>query len=169
MLGAWIEDNINELRKICSSISRQNDIDDLLQISIEQLLNNKRIIQVPEDERLFFFARIVRNNFNSRTSKYHKVYRKTNFVELGSNIDIPQEEYEEPILTIEWMLEELELMKQEDWYLATITLHYLSEGCNLTKLSKKVGIAINSLSRDIKKAKLILNHKLQERIRQNAS
>ena len=165
MLNDWIEQNINELRKICNSVARQNNTDDLLQLSIHQLLTNKKIQDIPDGEKLYFFARIVRNNFNSKTSKYHKIYRKTNFVELGSNLDIPQEEYEEPILTIEWMLEELELLKKEDWYLATITLHFLSEGCNLTKLSKKVGIPINNLSRDIKKVKLILNKKYKEKLK----
>lgn len=165
MLNDWIEKNINELRKICNSVARQNNTDDLLQLSIHQLLTNKKIQDIPDGEKLYFFARIVRNNFNSKTSKYHKIYRKTNFVELGSNLDIPQEEYEEPILTIEWMLEELELLKKEDWYLATITLHFLSEGCNLTKLSKKVGIPINNLSRDIKKVKLILNKKYKEKLK----
>ena len=168
-MNDWIGQNINELRKICNSISRQNNVDDLLQVCIEQLLKSKRIHEVPETERLFFFARIVRNNFNSKTSKFHKIYRKNNFVELSSNIDIPQEEYEEPVLSIEWVLEELELLKKEDWYLATITLHYFSEDCNLTRLSKKIGIPINNLSRDIKKSKLILNQKLQERIRENGS
>jgi len=167
LLNDWIEQNINELRKICQRVSKKNDSSDLCQICIEQLLKSKRIHEIPDSEKLYFFARIVRNNFNSNTSRYDKTYRKTNFVELGSNIDIIQDEYQEDILTIEWVLDELELLKKEDWYLATITLHYLSQGCNLTRLSKKVGIAINSLSRDIKKAKLILNQKLQERIKEN--
>ena len=166
MLNDWIEQNINELRKICNSVARQNNTDDLLQLSIHQLLTNKRIHDIPDGEKLYFFARIVRNNFNSKTSKYHKIYRKNNFVELGSNIDIPQEEYEDPVLSMEWVLEELELLKKEDWYLATITLHYFSEDCNLTRLSKKIGIPINNLSRDIKKVKLILNDKLQEKLKE---
>ncbi len=111
MLNDWIEENINELRKICNSVARQNNTDDLLQVSIQQFLTNRKIDLIPDGEKLFFFARIVRNNFNSKTSKYHKLYRKTNFVELGSNIDIPQEEYEEDIFTIEWVLEEVEKIK----------------------------------------------------------
>lgn len=167
MLNDWIQQNISELQKICQRVSKKNDSSDLCQICIEQLLKSKKIHEIDDAEKLYFFARIVRNNFNSNTSRYDKTYRKTNFVELGSNIDIIQEDYEEPILTIEWMLEELELLKNEDWYLATITLHYFSENCNLTRLSKKIGIPINNLSRDIKKVKLILNDKLQQRIREN--
>ena len=164
MLALWIEENINELRKICSSISKQNNIDDLLQVSIEQLLTNRRINEIPDGEKLFFFARIVRNNFNSKTSKYHKIYRKHSFVELSSNIDIPIDDYEEPLLTMEWVLEEVDKIKQYDWYLGQIFLLWLSRGANLTQLSKSTGIAINSLSRDIRKVKLILNDKLKERL-----
>ena len=165
MLGNWIEDNINELKKICSSIARRNDIDDLLQLSIEQLLNNKRIKEIPENELLFFFARIVRNNFNSKTSKYHKIYRNNRYVELGFNIDIPQDEYEEPILTIDWVLEEVNKIKQYDWYLGQIFLLWLSRGANLTKLSKSTGIPINNLSRDIKEVKNILNKLYKEKLK----
>ena len=166
MLNDWIEQNILHLQKICNRVARENNTDDLLQTSIEQLLNNKRIHDIPDNERLFFFAKIVRNNFNSKTSRYHKLYRKTNFVELGSNIDIPNEEYEEEIFTIEWVVEEVEKIKQYDWYLGQITLHYFAEDCNLTRLSKKIGIPINNLSRDIKKVKLILNDKLQEKLKE---
>ncbi len=167
MLKTWIEDNISELKKICNRVAKQNNTDDLFQTSIEQLLNNKRIHDIPDNERLFFFAKIVRNNFNSKTSRFHKVYRNNRFVELDTNIDIPNENYEEDIFTIEWVLEEVEKIKQQDWYLGQITLHYFAEDCNLTRLSKKIGIPINNLSRDIKKVKLLLNHKLQERIREN--
>ena len=166
MLNDWIEQNILHLQKICNRVAKQNNTDDLLQVSIEQLLNNKRIHDIPSRERLFFFAKIVRNNYNSKTSKYHKLYRKTNFVELGSNIDIPNEDYEEDIFTIEWVLEEVEKIKQQDWYLGQITLHYFAEDCNLTRLSKKIGIPINNLSRDIKKVKIILNDRRQEKLKE---
>jgi hypothetical protein len=166
LLNDWIEQNILHLQKICNRVAKQNNTDDLLQTSIEQLLNNKRIHEIPSNERLFFFAKIVRNNYNSKTSKYHKIYRKTNFVELGSNIDIPNQEYEEDIFTIEWVLEEVEKIKQQDWYLGQITLHYFAEDCNLTRLSKKIGIPINNLSRDIKKVKIILNDRRQEKLKE---
>ena len=164
LLNDWIQQNINELRKICNSISRQNNIDDLLQVCIEQLLKSKRIHEVPETERLFFFARIVRNNFNSKTSKFHKIYRKNNFVELSSNIDIPIDDYEEPVLSIEWVLEEVDKIKQYDWYLGQIFLLWLSRGANLTQLSKATGIPINNLSRDIRQVKNILNKQYKEKL-----
>jgi excinuclease UvrABC helicase subunit UvrB len=166
LLNDWIEENILHLQKICQSVSKNNDSSDLCQICLEQLLKSKTINNVPDEQKLYFFARLVRNNFNSKTSRYHKVYRKTNFVELGSNMDISNEDYTDSVLTIEWVLEEIEKIKQYDWYLGQITLHYFAEDCNLTRLSKKIGIPINNLSRDIRKIKIILNDKLQEKLKE---
>lgn len=165
MLKNWIEENINELKKICNRVAKQNNTDDLLQVSIEQLINNKRINDVPVNERLFFFAKIVRNNFNSKTSKYHKIYRNNRYVELNYNIDISNEEYEEPILTMEWVLEEVEKIKQYDWYSGQIFLLWLAQGANLTKLSKQTGIPINNLGRDIRQVKNYLNKLYKEKIK----
>ena len=165
MLRNWIEENILELKKICNRIAKQNEIDDLLQESIEALLNNRRVRDIPPNERFYFFARIVRNNFNSKTSKYHKVYRKNRFVEL--NFDIVQEEYEEPILSIEWVIQEIEKIKQTDWYLGQIFLLWLSKGANLTLLSKQTGIPINSLSRDISKVKKMLHQIYNNKLKSN--
>jgi sugar diacid utilization regulator len=81
-------------------------------------------------------------------------------------MDISNEDSTDPILTIEWVLEQLEEIKKNDWYLAQITLHYFAEDCNLTRLSKKIGIPINNLSRDIRKVKVILNDKLQEKLKE---
>lgn len=165
MLNDWIENNYNELRKICSSVAKTNNIDDLLQLSIEQLITNARIKDVPDSEKLFFFARIVRNNYNSKTSKYHKVYRSKKFVEYNFNLNIAVEEYEEPTLTIEWVLEEVQKIKNKDWYLGQIFLLYLSRGANLTRLSKEIGIPINNLSRDIKIVKIMLNKLYEQKIK----
>lgn len=165
MLNTWIENNYKELQKICNSVARYTNTDDLLQLSIEQLINNRKIHDVPDDEKLFFFARIVRNNFNSKTSIYHKTYRKTNFVELSSNIDIPQEEYIEPTLSMNWVLDEVEKIQQQDWYLGKIFLLWLSKGANLTQLSKETGIPINNLSRDIRRVKNMLHKLYNEKIK----
>ena len=79
-------------------------------------------------------------------------------------MDIPQDDYEPQVITMEWVLEEVEKIKQEQWYLGQIFLLYLSKGANLTKLSKLTQIPINNLSRDIKIVKGILNNKLNEKL-----
>jgi len=79
-------------------------------------------------------------------------------------MDIPQDDYEPEVITMEWVLQEVEKIKQEQWYLGQIFLLYLSKGANLTKLSKLTQIPINNLSRDIKIVKGILNNKLNEKL-----
>lgn len=165
MIQGWIQDNHKRLLEITTKISKGDNTDDLFQLCIEELLNNRVITSVPDNQKFFYFARIVRNQYHSNNSKYHKVYRKYQFSSLDSNVDIPQETYEEPSITLEWVLEEIEKIKKEQWYLGQIFLLYLSKGANLTKLSKLTQIPINNLSRDIKTVKDILNNKLNEKIK----
>jgi hypothetical protein len=157
LLKNWIDNNILELKKICDRVAKHNDTDDLFQESIEQILNNSKIRSIPDNEKFYFFAKIVRNNFNSKTSRFHKIYRKNKFVEL--NFDIVEDDYDEPFLNIEWVINEVEKIKQKDWYLGQIFLLWLSKGANLTLLSKQTGIPINNLSRDITRVKKML-HKI---------
>lgn len=165
MIQGWIQDNHNRLFEITTKISKGQNTDDLFQLCIEELLNNRVIDSVPDNQKFFYFARIVRNQYHSKNSKFHKVYRKHQFTSLDSNIDIAQEEYESPFITMEWLIEEVEKIRKEQWYLGQIFLLYLSKGGNLTKLSKLTGIPINNLSRDIKIVKGILNNKLNEKIK----
>jgi hypothetical protein len=165
LIQGWIQDNHKRLFEITTKISKGENTDDLFQLCIEELLNNRVINSVPDNQKFFYFARIVRNQYHSKNSKFHKVYRKYQFTSLDSNIDIPQETYEEPSITLEWVLDEVEKIKKEQWYIGQIFLLYLSKGGNLTKLSKLTGIPINNLSRDIKIVKGILNNKLNEKIK----
>jgi hypothetical protein len=66
---------------------------------------------------------------------------------------------------LEWVLDEVENIKKEQWYLGQIFLLYLSKGGNLTKLSRLTNIPINNLSRDIKIVKGILIDKLNEKLK----
>jgi len=152
----WITNNIQELKKICSSITRGQDSDDLLQLSVEQFLTNKRVPQIPDGEKLFFFARIVRNNYNSKSSPYYHQYKKFQFTDIES-IEIPYLPYEESPINLEWVKDELNKL---DWYYKRLMELYIEEGCSITNLSKRTTIPINSVSRDINKVRKIL---IQER------
>ena len=106
MLNDWISNNIEELKKICSRITRGQDSEDLLQFSIEQFLNNKKVPNIPDKEKLYFFTRIVRNNYNSKSSPYYHLYKKFQFLEI-ENIEIPYLELEEDVITLDWVYNEL--------------------------------------------------------------
>jgi DNA-directed RNA polymerase specialized sigma24 family protein len=154
-LNLWITNNYNELKTICSKITRGQDYEDLLHICVEQFLHNQVVKTIPDKEKLFFFARIVRNQYNSKSSKYHYTYRKYQFNELVE-YDIPDVEYEETQFNLSWVKEEL---KKIDWYYGRLFELYIEEGCSVTKLSKRTTIPINSVSRDINKVRRHLKQK----------
>lgn len=155
MLNDWITSNIEELKKICSIITRGQNSDELLQFSIEQFLNNKKVPAIPDKEKLYFFTRIVRNNYNSQSSPYYHQYRKFQFVEID-NMEIEYLEVEEPIINLDWVYTEL---KKLDWYYQRLMEMYIEEGCSITKLSKRTTIPLNSVSRDINKIRKILKER----------
>lgn len=164
MLEQWITDNHKRLFEIASKVSKGIDTSDLFQLSIEELLKSRSIHAIPDNEKFFYFVRICKNQFASNNSKFHKIYRKHKFHQLDENIDVIYEEYEEPVITLEWVLNEIEEIKKKDWYLGQVFLLFLSKDANLTKTSKITGIPINNLSRDIKIVKGILNNKLKEKM-----
>jgi DNA-directed RNA polymerase specialized sigma24 family protein len=152
LLNDWITLNIDELKKICNRITRGADSEDLLQLSVEQFLSNKKVSTVPDGEKLFFFARIVRNNYNSNSSPYYHQYKKFKFIEI-ENVDIEYLEDREPLISMEWVKGELNKL---EWYYKRLMELYIEEGCSITKLSKRTEIPINSVSRDINKVRKIL-------------
>ena len=161
MLNDWIENNFNELKKICSRIAKGQDSDDLFQLSIEQFLKNQKVDDIPDKEKLFFFARIAKNNYISNSSPYYHTYRKFKFTDID-NVDIQYLEYEEPVVDLDWVKKEL---NQLDWYFKRLMELYIEEGCSITSLSKRTTIPINSVSRDINKVRKILNNKRKEELK----
>ena len=162
-LDNWIKENYEQLILICKKVSREEDIDDLFQICIEQFLKNKRTIEVPNEQKLFFFTRIVKNNFHSSTSKYYNTHKKFQFNEIN-NLEIKDEVYIEPIINLEWVESQIKQLKDNEWYYGRIMELYIEEGCSLTKLSKRTTIPINSISRDINKVKRLLREKRQQEL-----
>jgi DNA-directed RNA polymerase specialized sigma24 family protein len=148
-LKHWISENYNELKNICSKFSTTEEVDDLLHLCLEEFMKNKRVTEIPDEQKIYFFTKIVRNQYNSESSKYHYTYRKYKFNDMV-DIDIPEVEYEEDQFNMEWVQEQL---KKIDWYYARLFQLYIDEGCSVTKLSKRTTIPINSVSRDINKVR----------------
>ena len=145
----WISENYSELKNICSRFSTTEEVDDLLHLCLEEFMKNKRVTEIPDNQKIYFFTKIVRNQYNSESSKYHYTYRKYKFNDMV-DIDIPEVEYEEDQFNMEWVKEQL---KKIDWYYARLFQLYIDEGCSVTKLSKRTTIPINSVSRDINKVR----------------
>lgn len=150
----WITINYDKLKSICSNISKNEEVDDLFHSCLIQFMENKRINEIPDNQKLFFFSRIVKNNFYSTTSNYHKEYHKFKFNEM---IEVQQADilYVEDEVDLNWVNKELN--KDFTWYYKRIMELYIEEKCSLTKLSKRTNIPINSCSRDINKVRKELN------------
>jgi RNA polymerase sigma factor (sigma-70 family) len=148
-LNDWLSKNYNELKNICSKFSTSEEVDDLLHLCIEQFIKNKKVHQIPDKEKLYFFTKIVRNQYHSKSSKYHYTYRRYQFNEIVEN-DIADIEYQEDEFNMNWVHEQL---KTIDWYYGRLFELYIEEGCSVTKLSKRTTIPINSVSRDINKVR----------------
>lgn len=148
-MNDWLSKNYNELKNICSKFSTSEEVDDLLHLCIEQFIKNKKVQQIPDKEKLYFFTKIVRNQYHSKSSKYHYTYRRYQFNDVVES-DIPDVVYEEDEFNLEWVREQL---KTIDWYYGRLFELYIEEGCSVTKLSKRTTIPINSVSRDINKVR----------------
>jgi RNA polymerase sigma factor (sigma-70 family) len=148
-LNDWLSKNYNELKNICNKFSTPDEVDDLLHLCVEQFIKNKKVHQIPDKEKLYFFTKIVRNQYHSKSSKYHYTYRRYQFNEIIDN-NIPEIEYQEDEFNMDWVHEQL---KTIDWYYGRLFELYIEEGCSVTRLSKRTTIPINSVSRDINKVR----------------
>jgi hypothetical protein len=150
-LNDWLSNNYNELKNICSKFSTPEEVDDLLHLCIEQFINNKKVHQIPDKEKLYFFTKIVRNQYHSKSSKYHYTYRRYQFNEIVEN-DISDIEYEESKFDMDWVIKQIEEDKKNgEWYFSRLFEIYIEQDCSVTKTSKKTSIPINSVSRDLNK------------------
>ena len=156
-MNEWIEKNLSELKLICNKITRSDDVHDLLHLCIEQLLKNQKVRTLPDKEKLYFFARIVRNNYSSHSSPYYHQYKKYQFTEF-KDIEIVEVEYTESPITLEWVNNKINTDKRTDmWYFARLFQIYLEEGCSIKNTSKRTTIPPNTVSKDINKYRRELN------------
>ena len=102
-MNDWLSKNYNELKNICNKFSTPDEVDDLLHLCIEQFIKNKKVHQIPDKEKLYFFTKIVRNQYHSKSSKYHYTYRRYQFNEIIEN-DIPDIEYQEDEFNMNWYI-----------------------------------------------------------------
>ena len=150
MINNWIVENHNELQKICKRVSKLEDPSDLCQLCVEQFINNKKTSQVPDDEKLYFFTRIVQNNYYSKSSSYYYTYNRYKFNEYNINEETPDIGYEESLINLEWVNDQLNTM---DYYYKRLFELFIEENCSISNLSKRTTIPLNSVSRDINKVR----------------
>lgn len=135
-----------EYYNLCKSIAKGSGLhDDLFQELLLILLEyNQEKIKLLYDkgELKWFIARILKNQHDSRTSKFNKVYRALNdTVEINNETEIKEDlsdPYTIEILDYEQSRESFKT--KEEWYANNLLRAYLKEG-GYRKLERKTGIS----------------------------
>ncbi len=160
-MDKWFSHNYNKLKTICKSVSKENDVDELLHFCIDILISNDKFNNIVEDSgKIYYFTRVVINNWKSTSSPYYTTYRKDKPKIIDYDIELPNIEGEEEVeIDMDWVRKQLEELKVKDWYYARLFELYIDEECSLTKLNKRTTIPLAPLSRDINKVRTILKEK----------
>lgn len=160
-MDKWFSINYNKLKKICKSVSKENDVDELLHFCIDRLITNDKFNNITEDSgKIFYFTRVVLNNWKSTSSPYYTTYRKEKPRIIDIDIELPNITQEEDIeIDLEWVKRQIETLKRDEWYYGRLFELYIEEGCSLTKLNKRTTIPLAPLSRDINRVRQILKQK----------
>lgn len=136
---------------------------DLLHCVIEQMMKKNSLDPMLERERVFYFIRVLKNNYFSKTSPYYYQYKKKSSMETQFDTDyyenLPDEQYEENTPTLEWVYKELEDL---NWFDRDLFLLWMELG-TLTAVSKKTTIPLNSVGRYINEIKLQLLQKWENK------
>lgn len=161
--NGWLEENYNNLRQTTLNIIKnEDDVDDLLHCVLEQLLRNKSMNEMGDKDRLYYFIRTLKNNYFSKTSKYHYQFRKPLLNQITFNEvyyeKIPDEEYQDRP-TMVWVHEHL---SELSWFDRDLFLLWVELG-SLTAVSKRTTIPLNSVGRYIKQTKDRLNELWENR------
>jgi len=149
----WIEMNYDLLYTTTRKIIKDtNQLDDFFHFILEDILRHEQKMDGLKDkEKMYYFVRVVKNQFFSKTSPYfYRIKRPylTSETFEDTLLDIP-DEYKEDYPPLAWVYEQLE---QEDWFYRDLFLLWIELG-TLTAVSKKTTIPLNSVGRYINKIK----------------
>ena len=152
----WIQINNDELVEITKKITgNHTDYMELYQFVVLELLSKPPKKEIPDKQKKYYFIRLLKNNWFSKTSRYHYEFRKViyNHQETEFNEDrteIPIEEYEEDnIPDIDWVRDQLQ---DYGWFYRDIFLLYM-ELNTIKAVSSQTTIPINSCSKYINEVK----------------
>jgi len=162
--NSWINKNYPLLLSTINNIvSNKQDVDDLFHCVLEQMLKKRdKVDEIPDENKLYYFIRVTKNNYFSKTSPYYYEYKKksSNEKEFMEDLfsELADEEYvDRP--SLEWVEQQLQDL---DWFSKDLFLLWISLG-SLTNVSQQTKIPLNSVGRYIKETKKILIEKWQNR------
>ena len=161
-----------ELKGVAANFIPAEDLDDLTQEVFLYLLElpSEKLQQLIEDNQIkYYFIRLCKNNYFSKTSKYHYKYRKP--LEKLDFIEIPPKKQEAINLYFNTDIQDSDLinniLSELRWYDRELFSLYVlgnNEGKRYaySTLSQKTGISRMSIYKTIKGVKRYVRNRLKE-------
>tara|TARA_R110000824_G_scaffold272062_1_gene460569 strand:- start:211 stop:717 length:507 start_codon:yes stop_codon:yes gene_type:complete len=168
MLDTYLVDNYNKLKDMAYNITGGKGNKDLLSFVIEELYkcDKERIAEIIRKKQMtFYVARVMVNQFHSKTSRYYYKYSKyyeyhvTGIVEAISpdNIETVIENKEKMEEQLSWIEDKLQDLY---WFDAEVFRIYYREDFSLNEMQKETKINRNTLHKAITNVK---NYLINER------
>ena len=164
MLNKYLIENYDKLKDMAFNIAGKNGKDDLLSFVIEELYkcDQDRIDEIIEKNQLtFYIARVMLNQYHSKTSRYYYKYNKyyeyhtTTTIESISadNVDYTIKDKELVEERLDWIEDKL---KDLYWFDAQVFKVYYLENHSLNSMAKATKINRNTLFKAISNVKKYL-------------
>jgi|VirMetMinimDraft_7_1064189.scaffolds.fasta_scaffold00828_6 hypothetical protein len=166
MVNKWISDNYQDLRTTLLNITRNDTeyIDDLLHEVIIIFMEKDISEQLVKDKKAkFYIIRIALNQYRSKTSDFHKRYRKNPTISLNEALTVDSgKEYDndyDELLKLN--LNIIEDMLRSDHpnhkHYAMIMMLYFSNDNNFAKVSRLLKVPRTTIRRQFDEgAKIVL-------------
>ena len=166
MLNKYLTDNYNKLKDMAYNIAGIKGKDDLLSFVIEELYkcDQDRINEIIEKKQLtFYIARVMLNQYHSKTSRYYYKYRKYYEYHVSGIIEIISpditlkhtEEKKEVEEQLQWVEEKL---KDLYWIDAELFRIYYRDSHSLNSLAKATRISRATIYKAINNVKNYLKN-----------
>ena len=168
MLNKYLVENYDKLKDMAHNIAGVKGKDDLLSFVIEELYkcDQDRLNEIIEKKQLtFYIARVMLNQYHSKTSRYYYKYNKyyeyhtTTTIEsiTADNTEYNIKEKQQDEEKLEWIEEKL---KDLYWFDAELFRIYYRDSHSLNSLSKATRISRATIYKAIKNVK---NYLINER------
>ena len=147
----WIEENFEELGRISKKIGGQHG-EDLRQECLLILLEKENVYEIINSGgAIYYYTRILLNQFRSNTSAFAKNYR--GLVDLPSYYDEPDIQEPDDSQLLDAVVKAVNKLPNYDKMIVNIKI---LEGTSICKLSRETNIPRNSLSLTYNRAKQFL-------------
>jgi len=164
MLNKYLIENYDKLKDMAFNIAGRKGKDDLLSFVIEELYkcDQDRINEIIEKNQLtFYIARVMLNQYHSKTSRYYYKYNKyyeyhtTTTIEsiTADNTEYTIKDKKEVEERLEWIEDKL---KDCYWFDSQVFKVYYLEEHSLNSMAKATSINRNTLFKAINNVKKYL-------------